>query len=71
MKFSVQDLGATAPWSVCYDNGEGACKDAGQAVEWWWKAAELGHADAQNNLGVSYDNGEGVRKDADRAMEWY
>lgn len=30
--------------------------------EWYQKAAEHGHADAQYKLGVSYYNGEGVSR---------
>jgi TPR repeat protein len=35
---------------VCYERGEGVRKDAGKAVEWWRKAAEQGHAQAQEVL---------------------
>ena len=34
------------------------------------KAAEQGHADAQNNLGAMYDNGEGVSEDDIQANAW-
>jgi len=36
---------------VCYVNGDGVAKDAEQAVSWYRRAAEAGHADAQFNLG--------------------
>ena len=52
-------------------NGEGVPKDAAKAVEWYTKAAEQGHADAQNNLGVMYDTGEGVPRDLVRAYVWF
>ena len=42
--------------------GEGVPKDAVQAVAWYRKAAEQGHADAQSNLGWLYATGEGVPK---------
>jgi len=32
-------------------NGEGVVKDAEQALSWYRRAAEAGHADAQFNLG--------------------
>ena len=35
-------------------------KDPVQAVEWWVRAAEPGHADAMGNLGVMYTEGSGV-----------
>ena len=41
------------------------------AVKWCQKAAELGHADAQFNLGAGYDWGRGVRQDMEQAVEWY
>ena len=34
-----------------------------QAVKWYRLAAEQGHADAQNNLGVTYAYGRGVIQD--------
>ena len=34
-------------------------------------AADLGNADAQNELGVRYYKGEGVEKDHTKAAEWY
>ena len=39
---------------VKYANGQGISKDDKQASEWYRKAAEQGHADAQSNLGVMY-----------------
>jgi TPR repeat protein len=35
------------------------------------KAANLGNADAQNNLGVCYQNGYGVGQDVAEAVKWY
>ena len=46
-----------------YDNGKGVLQDYKEAVKWYTKAAEQGHANAQSNLGVKYDNGEGVLQD--------
>jgi len=37
---------------VCYADGDGVAKDAEQAVSWYRRAAEAGHAGAQFNLGV-------------------
>jgi TPR repeat protein len=44
--------------------------DYAKAVEWCRKAADQGHAVAQNNLGVFYAAGNGVPKDEAKAMEW-
>ncbi|MDR2869584.1 MAG: sel1 repeat family protein [Deferribacteraceae bacterium] len=46
-------------------------KDQAGAVEWWFKAAELGYADAQYNLGYAYHRGEGVERNYDEAAKWY
>ena len=56
----------------CYYEGElGLEKDYAKAVEWYTKAAEQGHAQAQNNLGDCYDGGDGVAQDYSKAVEWY
>jgi hypothetical protein len=42
------------------------------AVEWYRKAAEQGHANAQNSLGVMYVRGRGgLPQDDKQAVEWY
>ena len=46
-------------------------KNYTEAVKWYRKAAEQGHAGAQNNLGVCYENGYGVTKDYAEAVKWY
>jgi TPR repeat protein len=54
-----------------YANGLGVEKDAVQAVHWFRKAAEQGHAQSQYNLGVMYANGVGVKKDVVQAVHWF
>ena len=46
-------------------------KDYVKAAEWYLKAAKVGHAQAQNNLGALYVNGNGVEKNLSKAIEWY
>ena len=46
-------------------------KNYTEAVKWYRKAAEQGHAGAQNNLGYCYKNGYGVTKDYAEAVKWY
>ena len=46
-------------------------QDYAEAVRWYRQAAEQGHANAQNNLGIMYDNGEGVPEDDTEAVRWY
>lgn len=41
------------------------------AVEWYRKAAEAGHKDAQYELGMCYLRGEGVPKDDYTAYCWF
>lgn len=57
----------------CYQKGEEAY-DAMQhadAVRWYRKAAEQGHAQAQNELSYCYDEGHGVKEDSVEAVKWY
>ena len=54
-----------------YANGEGVPKDEAEAVNWYRKAAEQGHARGQFNLGLMYANGRGVTKDEAEAVNWY
>ncbi len=42
-----------------------------EAVRWYRKAAERGHAQAQVNLGTFYSNGLGVERDCTEAVKWY
>jgi TPR repeat protein len=42
-----------------------------EAVKWFRKAAEQGHAIAQYNLGNCYDNGWGVTQNYAEAVKWY
>jgi uncharacterized protein len=43
----------------------------GAAVPKFRKAADLGNALAQNNLGVMYQNGQGVPRDYAEALKWF
>jgi uncharacterized protein len=45
--------------------------DAVEAVKWYRKAAEQGHADAQYKLGLCYAKGDGVPVDAVEAVNWF
>ena len=42
-----------------------------EAIKLLTKAGELGHLDAQNDLGLFYQSGMMVPKDYQRAMQWY
>ncbi len=55
-----------------YDRGLGDFpQDSGRALHWFRKAAEQGHAKAQQRLAKMYYNGEGVTENKERAFYWY
>ncbi len=64
-------LGDLYSIGVSVQNGASLEQDPRKAVEWYRKAAEQGHADAQFSLGLSYTDGTGVQKDPYKAVEWY
>jgi len=69
LRQATQMLSST--WACATHDGDGVAKDAEQAVSWYRRAAEAGHADAQFNLGICYSNGDGVAKDAEQAVSWF
>ena len=56
---------------LMYLNGEGVPKDPAQAAKWYFRAAELGLAEAQTSLGYMYYFGQGVPKDFAQSAKWY
>ena len=46
-----------------YLKGEGIPQDDAEAVQWFRRAAEQGHAEAQFGLGLMYSTGKGVPQD--------
>ncbi len=52
-----------------YDESESVNQNM-EALKWYKKAAELGHAFAQNNLGAMYFHGEGTSKNLPEAYKW-
>ncbi len=46
-------------------------KDESKAFEYYLRAAEKGHAKAQNNLGVFFKTGSGTEPDLEKAFYWY
>ena len=42
-----------------------------EAVNWWRKAAEQNHGDAQLALGICHFSGQGVAKDEVEAVKWW
>ena len=54
-----------------YDNGRGAPQNYSEAIKWYHRAAEQGHAVAQHNLGCMYKFGKGVPEDHAEAAKWF
>jgi len=54
-----------------YYGRNGKTQNYEEAVRCYRKAAELGYARAQNDLGVMYANGRGVTKNDEEAVKWY
>jgi TPR repeat protein len=54
-----------------YDSGTGVSRDYRQALHWYTRAAEEGHAEAMNRIGILYATGDGVPQDYVAAVEWY
>ena len=55
----------------CYAHGLGGIWDFEKSIELFLKAAELGSAEAEENLGMSYYLGRGVRQDLKKALYWF
>lgn len=51
--------------------GNGVDKDEKEAVTWFVKSAEQGHAEAQYFLGLIYIIGKCVDKDKKEALKWF
>ncbi len=71
-----QEVGPTDPQeqfnlALRYNNGQGVKQDYKEAVKWYRKAAEQGHAEAQYKLGFMYENGRGVVQSDKDAAIWY
>ena len=54
-----------------YFVGRGVEQSDALAVEWFWAAAAVGHAQAQFNIGIAYQQGLGVEQDNFTAVAWF
>lgn len=54
-----------------FDVGEGVKANAALAAKWYLRAAEMGYAPAQRNVGGMYGSGRGVKRNADEAKRWF
>ena len=55
----------------CTKTGGGSGENDVEAVKWFRKSAEQGHALAQFNLGMAYEDGRGVPQDFVKAHTWF
>jgi len=56
---------------LMYYKGEGVKRDMREAASFFHKAADQGHAGAQNNLGLMHAQESGVSRDYREAVRWY
>lgn len=56
---------------IVHYHGYAVKQDDALAAQWFLKAAQLGHMNAQYNLGVLLSAGRGMPRDIDGAMAWY
>jgi TPR repeat protein len=54
-----------------YFQGKVKTKNFIKAFYWWKRAANLGYAPAEDNVGVCYSHGFGVPQDFSKALYWY
>ena len=55
-----------------YEKGrDGLASNYEEALRWFRRAAEQGHAGAQNNIGGAYREGHGVAQDYEEALRWF
>lgn len=62
-----------APGEEAFDKGYTAfaARDYDEAAKWWRQAAKVGHARAQNGLGVLYRDGDLGEPDKRQAAYWF
>ena len=66
------DLDAQTELGERYQAGDGGVeRDYAEAVRWYRRSAEQGHALGQVYLGFMYSNARGVQRDYDEAVWWY
>ena len=66
------DLDAQTELGERYQGGYGGVRrDYAEAVRWYRRSADQGHALGQAFLGFMYSNGRGVQQDYGEAVRWY
>ena len=67
----IRDRGGMYALGVMLDEGLGVEIDEHRAVEWYRRAAKLGHAESMNRLGILYLQGRGVPQNTLSARSWF
>ncbi|KUE73089.1 hypothetical protein AUQ37_04310 [Candidatus Methanomethylophilus sp. 1R26] len=57
--------------AVMYHEGEGVPKDPQKAAEWYGKASDAGHPEAQYNLGLMLLYGNEIPADPQKALSLF
>jgi hypothetical protein len=68
---ATEDPAALVALAMRYQRGQGVPRDLAEAAALYERAAKLGNAEAQFNLGNMYLLGEGVPRDDDWAFTWF
>jgi TPR repeat protein len=55
---------------LAYESGTGVSRDPAEAVRWYRRAADQGHATARFRLAVAFSEGRGVAKDDAECVRW-
>ncbi len=56
---------------MLYDTGKGVPLDSKEALMWFRKSAEVGHAGGMSNLGRMLEQGRGTSRHVDTAAAWF
>src|SRR5271155_3773432 len=67
----IRDRGGMYALGVMLEEGLGVEIDEHRAVEWYRRAAKLGHAESMNRLGILYLQGRGVPRNPLSARSWF
>lgn len=65
-----EEAGELFAQAVAYDRGQGSRQNLEDAARLYQQAAELGHLEAQMNIGLMYTQGQGVPRDDRAGAKW-
>ena len=70
-KINIGEPASSYNWGEAYQEGKFVIKNIDRAIEWYIKAAELGHLESQYRLGEIYYDGQEVNKNENEAIKWF